>query len=126
MNKDECKCNPTEILIFPFTAGSNVDQIVNKAAKHLTALGQTEMYCLAGIGGKVSSSDGVTKAAKRIIAIDGCSVHCSRKTLKQAGFTTDLHVKVTDLGNEKESSFFMDFSEIEATIQKIRCDKSEN
>lgn len=126
MDKDECKCKPTEILIFPCSGGSNVGQIANEAAKDLTALGHGKMYCLAGIGGKASGIVESTKAAERIITIDGCPVHCAKKTLEQAGFTPDLHVVVTDLGIEKKNSFFMDISEIEAVIKKIRGDEREN
>lgn len=125
MTDDKCNCKPTDTLIFPCSGGSNVGQIANEAAKDLTALGHGKMYCLAGIGGKASGIVESTKAAKRIVAIDGCPVHCARKTLEQAGFTPDLHVVVTDLGIEKKSSFLMDVSEIEAVIQKIRGDESE-
>ena len=125
MIEDKCNCKPTEILIFPCSGGSNVGQISNEAAKDLTALGIGKMYCLAGIGGKDSGIVESTKAAKRIIAIDGCPVHRARKTLEQAGFTADVPVVVTDLGIEKKNSFFMDMSEIEAVIQKIKGDESE-
>lgn len=125
MIEDKCKCKPTEILIFPCSRGSNVGQIANEAANDLTALGHGKMYCLAGISGKASGIVESTKAAKRIIAIDGCPVHCAKKTLEQADFTADVHVVVTDLGIEKKSSFFMDVSEIEAVVQKIRGDESE-
>lgn len=125
MIEDKCNCKPAEILIFPCSGGSNVGQIANEAAKDLTALGIGKMYCLAGIAGKDSGIVDSTKAAKRIIAIDGCLVHCAKKTLEQAGFILDMHVVVTDLGIEKKNSFFIDVSEIEAVIQKIRGDESE-
>ena len=126
MTKDKCTFNKTEMLIFPCSGGSNVGQIANEAAKDLTALGQGKMYCLAGIGGKDSGIVASTKAAKRIIAIDGCPVHCARKTLEQSGFTPDLHVVVTDLGIKKKNSFFMDVSEIDAVIDKISSDENED
>jgi len=126
MIEDKCKCKPTEILIFPCSRGSNVGQIANEAAKDLTALGHGKMYCLAGISGKASGIVESTKAAKRIIVIDGCSVQCARKTLGQSGFIPDLHVIVTDLGIKKKNSFFMDVSEIEAVIDKISSDENED
>ncbi|MCK4348173.1 MAG: hypothetical protein KAW47_06110 [Thermoplasmatales archaeon] len=39
MGKEKCLCEPTEILIFPCSGGSNVGQVTNEAAKNLTNLG---------------------------------------------------------------------------------------
>ena len=36
-----------------------------------------------------------------LVAIDGCSVACAKKTLEHAGFRIDEYVLVTDLGIEK-------------------------
>ena len=126
MTKDKCTFNKNGMLIFACSGGSNVGQIANEAAKDLTNLGRGKMYCLAGIGGKDNSIVASTKAAKRIIVIDGCSVQCARKTLGQSGFIPDLHVIVTDLGIKKKNSFFMDVSEIEAVIDKISSDENED
>jgi len=38
MKSDKCLCEPTEILIFPCSGGSNVGQIANETAKDLTTL----------------------------------------------------------------------------------------
>ncbi len=59
------------------------------------------MFCLAGIGGRVGGILDKTRAASRILAIDGCSLDCARKSLEQAGFTKFQHIRVTDLGMEK-------------------------
>ena len=120
MTKDKCLCKPNDILIFPCSGGSNVGQIANQAAKDLTTSVHGKMYCLAGIGGHVSRLIESTKAAKRIVAIDGCPVHCAKKTLEHADFKPDVHVVVTDLGIKKESGFAIYDNEIEKVIQKIR------
>jgi len=119
MKKDKCLCEPTEILIFPCSGGSNVGQIANDAAKKLTTQDVGKMYCLAGIGGHVSGLIESTKAAKRIIAIDGCPVHCTKKTLEHAGFKPDVHVVVTDLGIQKNYDFTMDVDEIKKVTDKV-------
>ena len=120
MAKDKCLCEPTEVLIFPCSGGSNVGQIANDAAKKLTTQDVGKMYCLAGIGGHVSGIVESTKAAKKIIAIDGCPVACARKTLEHAGFTVNEHVVVTDLGIKKESGFAMDTKQINKVVGKIK------
>jgi uncharacterized metal-binding protein len=99
--EDECLCKPTEILIFPCSGGSNVGQIANDAGLELTVAGRGKMYCLAGIGGRIDGLIEATRAAKRIVAVDGCPVQCAKKTLDHAGFTVDVHSIVTELGIEK-------------------------
>ena len=59
------------------------------------------MYCLAGIGGRVEGILANTKAAARVLAIDGCTEECARKTLELAGFRDFQHLKVADMGFEK-------------------------
>jgi uncharacterized metal-binding protein len=63
-----------------------------------------KMYCLAGIGGRVGTILETTKAAAKILVIDGCPQECGRKTLEQAGFTGFQHLKLFDLGLHKGSS----------------------
>jgi uncharacterized metal-binding protein len=119
MTEDKCLCEPTEILIFPCSGGSNVGQIANDAAKKLTTQGVGKMYCLAGLGGHVSGLIESTKAAKRIIAIDGCPVHCAKKTVEHAGFKPDVHVVATDLGIQKRLDFKIENDEIKKVTDEV-------
>ena len=119
---EKCMCEPTDILIFPCSGGSNVGQMANEAAKGLTTVGKGKMYCLAGIGGHVSGIIESTKEAKKLVAIDGCPVACARKTLEHAGFEPDVHVVVTGLGIKKESGFVMDAGDVDR-IAKAVMDK---
>jgi len=119
MAEDKCLCEPTEILIFPCSGGSNVGQLANDAAKKLTIQSFGKMYCLAGLGGHVSGLIESTKAAKRIIAIDGCPVHCAKKTVEHAGFKPDVHVVVTDLGIQKRLDFKIENDEIKKVTDEV-------
>ena len=98
---EKCLCEPSEILIFPCSGGSNVGQIANQAGIKLTQDGMGRFFCLAGIGAHVSGMIESTRAGKVLIAIDGCPVACAKKTLEHAGFNVDEYVQVTDLGIEK-------------------------
>lgn len=69
--------------------------------RRLTRDGKGKMYCLAGIGGRVSGIVKTTEAARVILAIDGCPLDCASNSLKQAGFTDFDHLCVTDLGLTK-------------------------
>jgi uncharacterized metal-binding protein len=110
--EEKCLCEPTEILIFPCSGGSNVGQIANQAGVKLTQDGIGNFFCLAGIGGHVSGMIESTKAGKVIVAIDGCPVACAKKTLEHAGFNIDEYVQVTDLGIEKSHNFDLNPSEV--------------
>lgn len=99
--EEKCLCEPTEILIFPCSGGSNVGQIANQAGVKLTQDGIGRFFCLAGIGGHVSGMIESTKAGKVIVAIDGCPVACAKKTLEHAGFNIDEYVEITSMGIEK-------------------------
>ena len=98
---EKCLCEPSEILIFPCSGGSNVGQIANQAGVKLTQDGIGNFFCLAGIGGHASGMIESTKAGKILVAIDGCPVACAKKTLEHAGFKIDEYIQITDLGIEK-------------------------
>ncbi len=61
------------------------------------------MFCLAGIGGRVSGIMATTESASRILAIDRCKLDCAKLCLEQAGFKDFPHMRITDLdlGMEK-------------------------
>jgi uncharacterized metal-binding protein len=45
-----------------------------------------------------------TEAASGILAIDGCSVDCTKQCLLEAGFSEFEHLRITDHGMEKGQS----------------------
>jgi len=112
MKKDKCLCEVDEVLIFPCSGGSNVGQLANETAKKLTSRGLGGMYCLAGIGGHISGFAEATREVKKVVAIDGCPVHCARKTLEHAECPVNVHVVVTDVGIRKTSDFHLDDKDI--------------
>jgi len=102
-NQNPC-CVTAPKLIFPCSGASDVGEITDRAARKLTRNGIGRMYCLAGIGGKVENIMESTKAASKILVIDGCSSDCARNTLLQRGFKEFEHLRLTDMGMEKGKS----------------------
>jgi len=96
-----CACDAAPKLIFACSGAADVGQASDLAARKLTAEGAGKMFCLAGIGGRVSGIMETTKAAAAVLAIDGCPLDCARKTLEEAGFTEFEHLRLSDLGLEK-------------------------
>jgi len=62
------------------------------------------MFCMAGLGGRISGILKTTEAADSILAIDGCPLNCVKSSLEQAGFNTFKHLRLADLGLEKGKS----------------------
>jgi uncharacterized metal-binding protein len=116
-SKRDCVCSSGPKLIFPCSGAADVGEVADKAARKLTADGVGKMYCLAGIGGRVSGVMASTRAAGRILAIDGCPLDCARSTLELAGFSDFEHFRLTDLGMEKGKS--------PATVERIELAAQE-
>jgi uncharacterized metal-binding protein len=117
--EEKCLCEPTEILIFPCSGGSNVGQIANQAGVKLTQEGMGKFFCLAGIGGHVTGMIESTKAGKMLVAIDGCPVACAKNTLEHAGLNIDEYVQVTDLGIEKNPNLNPNLPNVEKVTNHL-------
>jgi len=102
--KKTCACGTAPKLILPCSGGSDVGALTDQASRKLTKDGAGKMYCLAGIGGRVSGIMATTESAAKILAIDGCPVDCARKTLELAGFKQFEHLSLSDIGLEKGQS----------------------
>jgi uncharacterized metal-binding protein len=99
-----CSCDAAPKLIFACSGAADVGQLSDLAARKLAAQGAGKMFCLAGIGGRVSGILKTTEAASAILAIDGCPLDCARQTLQQAGFQEFEHLRLSDLEMEKGNS----------------------
>jgi uncharacterized metal-binding protein len=123
--EEKCLCEPTEILIFPCSGGSNVGQIANQAGVKLTQDGMGRFFCLAGIGGHVSGMIESTKAGKVLVAIDGCPVACAKKTLEHAGFNIDEYVEITGMGIGKNHDLNPLISDVDKVAQYLSAQISK-
>ena len=116
---EKCLCEQSEIIIFSCAGSSNVGQIANQTAVKLTQEGIGRYFCLSGIGGHVSGMIESTKAGKMLVAIGGCAVGCSKRTLEHVGFNIDAHVEVTQLGIEKNHDLNLDPSDMKRVIDYV-------
>ncbi|TWU37756.1 DGC domain protein [Novipirellula aureliae] len=99
--KNSCACSEAPKLIFACSGAADVGHVSDLAARKLSAEGVGKMFCLAGIGGRVSGIVETTRAASSILAIDGCPLDCARNSLEQAGFTDVQHIRLSDMQMEK-------------------------
>lgn len=118
-----CMCNETGVLIFPCSGGSDVGELSDRVARKMAKCGQAKMFCLSGIGAHIPGMIESTKAANKLIAIDGCPVSCSKKTLEHAGFKV-MAFNLKDMGFEKGKTK-VDDQNIEKAANKISGGKGE-
>jgi uncharacterized metal-binding protein len=103
-----CACSSAPKLIFACSGAADVGALADQAARKMTRDGNGKMFCLAGIGGRVSGIMMSTQAASAILAIDGCALNCAKKSLEEAGFTGFEHLLLSDLGFQKGESAVTD------------------
>ena len=96
-----CGCTASSKLIFACSGAADVGAIADQTARRLTREGQGKMFCIVGVGGRVSGIMKSTEAASKILAIDGCPLNCVKNCLEQAGFKKYEHLQLADLGMEK-------------------------
>lgn len=113
-DNDECKCQPAPKLIFACSGAADVGRVSDMAARMMTKEGVGNMFCLAGVGGRVGGIMESTKAASKILAIDGCSLECAKLCLELAGFNDFEYLRLDNLGMEKGKT-----SVSEKTIRKV-------
>jgi len=105
---NEQVCQGSSTLLFACSGAADVGAISDRAARKLTQEGVGTMFCLAGVGGRVASIMEKSKAASKILAIDGCGLDCVKCTLDEAGITNYKQIRVTDLGLAKGQSSVTD------------------
>uniref|UniRef100_I1XFX2 Zinc-binding protein n=2 Tax=Methylophaga nitratireducenticrescens TaxID=754476 RepID=I1XFX2_METNJ len=59
------------------------------------------MSCIAGVGGKVPKMVRTARSGRRIVAIDGCKMHCTLACLDNIDVEPDLHLTLSDFGLRK-------------------------
>jgi len=115
---DVCSGGPT--LIFACSGAADVGEIADQAARKLTKNSFGKMFCLAGIGGRISGIMKTTEAASKVLAIYGCELDCVKNYLEQAGFNTFEYLRVTDLGMDKVKTAVND-----ENIEKVAAKATE-
>ena len=91
--------NTHENVIFSCFGGASNTGITSglaclEAVKEL-GLEKAAIMCLGGLPTNVKPVFGKTKAAKKIITVDGCPFECSRKIVEQAGFKPTKSIVLT-------------------------------
>jgi len=104
----EAGVNTHENVVFSCFGGASNTGITSglaclEAVKEL-GLEKAAIMCLGGLPTNVKPVLGKTRAAKKVITVDGCPFECSRKIVEQAGFKPTSSIVLTrDIGMKKKS-----------------------
>jgi len=98
--------NTHENVIFSCYGGASNTGITSalaslEAVKEL-GLEKAAVMCLGGLPTNVKSVLGKTRAAKKIVTVDGCPFECARKIVEQAGFKPISIMLTRDIGMKKK------------------------
>ncbi len=122
-----CTAGEQQIMLLSCSGGSNVGQLANQAAVELTQEGYGKMFCLAGIGGRLSGFMQSTKDVPTMVSIDGCQVGCAKAILELAEVPVKHYLVLTDEGIEKNKNFNLDRTEVErikAAVKRVVSEKT--
>ncbi len=88
-------------LVYSCSGCSDVAQLANTLAVRLDREHFAEMSCIAGVGGGVRPLLRTAQSGRKIIALDGCPLHCAKHCLDQAGVAANLHIDLSKTGIKK-------------------------
>lgn len=100
-----------------------------EAVKEL-GLQKVAIGCLAGLPTNVGPVHGKTKAARKIVTVDGCPFECSKKVVEAAGFRVAKAIMLTrDIGMKKKAlheDIGGDLREVMAYISNEDVERAKN
>ena len=92
-------------IIYSCSGCSNLAQMAHDISLNLDCDGIAEMSCIAGVVGKVGPMLDMAKSGRPIIAIDGCSLSCTKACLEASDLKADYYYQISDLGFDKRSKW---------------------
>lgn len=103
-------------LIYSCSGCSNIAQLANQVAIELDREHIAEMSCIAGVGGGVEAIVKKAMSGRKIIALDGCPLHCVKQCLLKYNIQASNHYTLTEYGIKKK--YHMDF--LESEVNQIK------
>lgn len=114
----DCACNSGVKIIYSCSGAADVGELADRAVRQLKKEGIAQGSCIAAVGAGLSGYVQSAKGADITIAVDGCSVGCTRLNLEKIGLTP-VAVNLADLGFKKGESAFSE-SLLAAAVDSIK------
>ncbi len=106
-------------LVYSCSGCSSAAQMANYIAVQLDRQELAEMSCIAGVGGNVKKLVRTALSGRKIIAIDGCPLACSKACLGNHAISPDVHIRLTEYGIRKQNHVDFDKDEAKVLLHKI-------
>ena len=94
--------------------------MANYLAVQMDRKGLAEMSCIAGVGGNVKKLVKTAMSGRKIVAIDGCPLACSKACLKNLSIWPDLHIELTALGVKKKQPEDFDKEQADEILKALQ------
>lgn len=107
-------------LVYSCSGCSNLAQLANDLALRLDREGLAEMSCIAGVGGDVPSLVGKARSGRRIVALDGCALHCVRRCLARHGVGAEHELTLAEYGLKKRYGESCSAEEFQMLYEELR------
>ena len=112
--------NGKTVLLSTCSGAANVGEIADKAVRELMFAGRGAMFCLAGLGGDIQGMIQSARDADVNLVIDGCPMECAKKTFDRHRITNYRHIRVTDLGIEKQKGVRCTEEQVNKAVMKAK------
>lgn len=106
-------------IIYSCSGCSSAAQMANYIAVKIDRKEIAEMSCIVGVGGNVKKLVKAAKSGRKIIAIDGCPLACSKACLSNHSLTPDLHIELTHYGVPKRNHEDFNQEQADGLLQMI-------
>ncbi|MEW6991357.1 putative zinc-binding protein [Colwelliaceae bacterium 6441] len=92
-------------IVYSCSGCSNVARISHDIAMNLDSDGIAEMSCVSGVIGNIAPIKAIAMSGRKVIAIDGCQLACTKTCLDKSNVEVEKYFVITDLGIEKRDKW---------------------
>ena len=92
-------------IVYSCSGCCNLARMAHDIALNMDNDGIAEMSCISGVIGKVQPIVDIAKSGRPIIAIDGCSLNCTKACLDACDLLPEHHFEIGSMGFEKRSKW---------------------
>jgi uncharacterized metal-binding protein len=108
-------------LVYACSGCSNLTQFTNDLAVVMDREGYAQMSCILGVGNNMTELVTLLHSGRPIMAIDGCSAHCVKRTLALHNVEPTWHIDLTTLGLEKMEGTARDYAQMSKALKIIQA-----
>ncbi len=106
-------------IVYSCSGCSNLARMAHDIALNMDSDGMAEMSCISGVIGKVTPIVAMANSGRKIIAIDGCGLSCTKACLDACELKADHYFNIGDFGFEKRSKWQDSLSENSLVMNSI-------